>query len=135
MDRRDARGAFLEQCWGCGGIFFEAAQFAVLARRAGLSTVEIRPPRPGESGLGAPPIEDASQREVFWCDLCHQPAPLAEQVIAERVTACRACARRFELEHDPEARRAAERANEEANSTRPDDSAFAIATVLRFLFP
>jgi Zn-finger nucleic acid-binding protein len=133
LDRRDAHVAFLELCWGCGGMFLEAAQFAALARHSGLAKIELRPAKP-DGELEAPPLEDPSRRpQVFWCDFCHQATPLEEQVIAERVTACAACAKRHGLRHDPRARQNAERENERANITHPDDTEYIVRAVLRVL--
>lgn len=136
MDRRDARGARAELCWGCGGVFLDAAQLRELARLSGSRPLALRlPEEEAPGGLEAPPLEE-ERAEVFWCELCRRPTPRAEQVVAERLTVCPACAERQGLRHEPRARRKAEAENERANRTGPpDDTRLILYSLLRMILP
>lgn len=127
------RGELLEldTCERCGGLYLDAGEIEVLmaARRLERPAVEEEGPE------ASPPAEPPTAGLRFRCDFCHRQFPVREQVVGELATACPPCAKRLDVRHDPEARRAQElqRSNERGSSTDlPDDSGGSVAGLVAY---
>ena len=149
MDRRDARLATVDICWGCGGLFLDSAGFDSLVQASGGrkptadddATPVAGVPVFGEGSAaidappeGAPALSPGEQHGTFWCELCRAPTPVAQRVDGERVSVCPACAARHDIQHDPKARQKAER-EKASNNRRTNADEPLLSALLRILIP